>query len=473
MKLYDEEELRKKNKKNKKARNIILVSIIFTVLLIIILMGIIYYLVYNPNKITINLNGRENETLENLIITRTADNGSSILYFPIRKVANTFKYNSGDGDYGANVENSENCYIESVNEVLIFTEDSNIIYRIDKNTNKNTNEAEYEEVIIDNSIIKDNDVLYVDTEGLSKAFNLNIKTNAKKKTLNITTLDTLIASAEKLVTNNKLGKLDAKFVNQKAILDNMLVLESEEYDGQKGVINYSTKEEILGFQYDDITYIPEKESFLIKKNNKVGIIGSDRMVKIKPLYDKLILISNEYGLYLAEDGARKGVVDENGNTKIYFEYEKIGVDLNAFKENGLKNGYVLLGKLIPVKNNGMWFFFKIQSTQNSDGSKNVQCTRLQDEQFSGIGCISKVKRGTVSNLMVLEDYGMVIVQKQGMYYGFMNQEGILPIGAAFTDIYAETTSGQKNYYMIYFKDGKAYNAVQELEKVGYSKINNK
>ena len=302
---------------------------------------------------------------------------------------------------------------------------------------------------------------------------MSIQKELKKEGIEIITkLDTLIKAAEKKVKDNKLGKLDEKFVNRKAILDNMMVIESD-YDGQKGVRNYSTREEILGFQYDDITYIPSKEAFLIKKNSKVGIIGSDRIVKIRPQYDKLTLIDSINGLYLAEDNGFFGIIDENGNTKIHLEHSKIGVDLNDFKDNGLKNGYVLLGNLIPVQDNGIWGFYKIESTKNSDGSMNVQCTKMQNDEFSGIGCKSKVTRGTVSNLMVIEEYGMVVVQKQGTYYGFMNKDGILPIGAAFTDIYAETTSGQKNYFMVYFKDGKTYNATEALEKAGYSKVNNK
>ena len=51
MKLYDEEELRIKNEKTKKTKNLILVSIILSVVLIVLLMGVIYYLIYNPNKI--------------------------------------------------------------------------------------------------------------------------------------------------------------------------------------------------------------------------------------------------------------------------------------------------------------------------------------------------------------------------------------------------------------------------------------
>ena len=471
MKLYDEEELRKKNEKSKKMKNIILVSIIFTVILIALLIGVIYFLIYNPNKITIIVDDIENENLENMIITKTSDDGNITVYFPIRKVASEFEYQSNDGDYARKVENTENCYVESENEVVIFTQDTNVIYKIDKTINSNYIDSEYEEIYIDNPIIRENEALYIDIEGLAKAFNFHINTNAKMKKINITQLDTLISSAEKIVQEGEFGTLDERFVNYKAILDNMMVIESEN-DGQKGVRNYSTKEEILGFQYDDITYIPSKEAFLIEKNGKVGIIGSDRIVRIKPQYDNLTLIDSVNGLYLAEDNGFFGVIDENGNTKIYLEHSKIGVDINEFKDDGLKNGYVLLGNLIPVQDNGMWVFYKIESTKNSDGSRNVQCTKMQNDEFSGIGCKSKVTRGTVTNLMVLEDYGMIVVQKQGIYYGFMNQDGILPIGAAFTDIYAETISGQKNYFMVYFKDGQTYNAAQALEKAGYSKINN-
>lgn len=469
MKLYDEEELRIKNEKSKKMKNLILVSIILTVVLIVLLMGAIYYLIYNPNKITINVNGKENEKIESMLLTKNSDDGSTIIYFPIRQIASEFGYNSNNGDYDRNVENTGNCYIESENEVTIFTEDSNIIYKIDKTIQNNNNDYEYEEIIIDNFVIKENDVLYVDTEGLAEAFNLYISTNSKMKKINITSLDNLITSAQKIVEDNKFGKLDEKFANYKAILDGMIVIESD-YDGKKGVRDYSTKEEILGFQYDDITYIPSKECFLIKKDDKVGIIGSDRIVRIKPQYDNLILIDSERGLYLAEDNTNFGVLDENGNIKIYLEYSKIGVDINEFKDNGLKNGYILLGNLIPVQKDGTWAFYKIESSNNTDGSVNVQCNLLQNGTFSDIGCKSKVTRGTVSNLMVIQDYGMVIVQKEGMYYGFMNQNGILPIGVAFTDIYMETTSGQTNYYMVYFKDGKTYNVIEALENAGYTKI---
>ena len=461
MKLYDEEELRKKNEKSKKIKNLILVSIIFTVILIVLIIGLIYYIVYNPNKITIYLNGKESETLENMIITKIADDGSTICYFPIREAASLFEYNSNNGDYGANVENTENCYIESENEVAIFTQDSNIIYKIDKTTERNNIDSEYEEVIVDNPIISENDILYADTEGFSKAFNLYIRINKKMKKIDITTLDMRIASAQKIVEDNNLGELDDKFANKKAILDNMMVIESE-YDGKKGVRNYTTKEEILGFQYDDITYIPEKESFLIKKNDKVGIIGSDSLVRIKPQYDNLTLIDIKNGLYLAEDNKKYGILDEYGNLKVYFEYSKIGVDISEYKDNGLKSGYILLGKIIPAqKFDGKWIFFSIESQKNADGSNNVQCTKIENGDFDGIGCVTKMARGVTSNIIVVQKYN---------YYGFMDIQGKPALGLTYSDAYIETTSGQTYYYAI-DRFGKQIQVIEELKNRGYNKIN--
>ena len=473
MKLYDEEELRLKNEKSKKTKNLILISIILIAVLIVLLMGVIYYLIYNPNKITIRVNGGEDEDIEQMIITKNTYDGKPIVYFPIRQIASKFGYSSNNGDYGRNVENTENCYIESENEVAIFTEDSNTIYKIDKTIAKNEANYKYEEITIENSIIKENDVLYADIEGLSESFNLNIEANDKMKRINIITLDSLIASAEKLLTDNKFGQLDEKFANRKALLDNMIVIKKDSENEQiKGVIDSENYEEILGFQYDDITYIPSNESFLIKKDEKFGIIGKDRIAKIKPQYDSLTLIDSNNGLYLAENNTFFGVIDENGNLKIHSEFKKIGVDVSQFKENDIKNGYVLFGNLIPAQRakDDKWVFYKIGSTTNSDGKKNVECTLLiPDYSFDGIGCIVDNSRGIVNNLMVIKDYNLVVVQNNG-YYGFMDTNGKPALALIYSSAYIETTSGVTDYYAV-DKDGKTIKVIDEIKKKGYTKVN--
>ena len=475
MKLYDEEELRKKNEKSKRMKNMILVSIIFTIVLIVLLMGGIYYLVYNPNKITIMYNGKENEKIENMIKTKSDDNGDTTIYFPIRQIASIFGYNSGNGDFGRNVEGLDNCYVESENEVTIFTNNSNIIYRIDKTVQENNTETKYkyEEIKLKRVILKDKDVLYVDLEGLQETFNLYISTNSKMKKINITSLDTLIKNAQSKVTEKKLGKLDEKFVNYKAILNNMMVIESNEYDGKKGVRSLSSGEEILGFQYDEITYVPSKDSFLVKKDNKVGIIGSDGIVKIRPQYDNLILIDSENGLYLAEDNTYFGVIDENQNLKIYFEYKKIGVDISQFEENDIRNEYVLLGKLIPAqKMDGKWIFYKINSTTNSDGEKVIECKELIEgfAGFENIGCVvSNVNnRGIINNLMIIKEYNLVVVYNN-KHYGFMDLNGKPVLGVVYTNAFLETTSGVTDYCAI-DDNGNTIKIIDELKNRGYEKV---
>ena len=63
MKLYDEEELRRKNEKSNKIRKLVAIGMFTTLVLIIALMGIIYYLIYNPNKITVYLSGKEDDVI--------------------------------------------------------------------------------------------------------------------------------------------------------------------------------------------------------------------------------------------------------------------------------------------------------------------------------------------------------------------------------------------------------------------------
>ena len=113
MKLYDEEELRRKNEKSNKIRKLVVIGMFTTLVLIIALMGIIYYLIYNPNKITVYLSGKEDENLEsNLTLIASEDGKSQIVYFPIRKIADKFGYKSYDGDYRLFIEANNLAYIK-------------------------------------------------------------------------------------------------------------------------------------------------------------------------------------------------------------------------------------------------------------------------------------------------------------------------------------------------------------------------
>ena len=105
---------------------------------------------------------------------------------------------------------------------------SNTIYKIDKTIQNNNQESEYEEYKIENPIKQQNGELFVDLEGLRKGLNLSVSYSNKTKKITINKLDEYIDSASKYITQKKYGKLDEKFANQKALLDNMMIIENDD-----------------------------------------------------------------------------------------------------------------------------------------------------------------------------------------------------------------------------------------------------
>lgn len=459
MALYDEEEIRKEKENSKKIGRYIAISIIIVLISIFVLIGIIYYLTFNPNKITIYLDGKQNIELEEVLEVVADADGTTTIYAPIRTIASKFGYTSSNGDYTTPSEDKSSCHVISEKEIAIFNVNSNVIYKIDKTIET----TEYEEVKIENDIIEKNGELHADEQGLEQGFNISISYNEQKKEIYIYTLDKVIETATSYAAKNNYT-LDESFVNQKAILDNMMVVINE--NELQGVIDFSTGKEILGIQYDEITYIPQKSVFLIKKNEKVGMISKDGTTKISPKYDELTLIDNEYELYLAKNNGLSGVIDINEKIIIYLEYEQIGVeDISNYEQNGIKNGYLLLNKLIPVKQDEKWGFFIID-VQNVNGEKTITSRQITNIEYENIGCISETNKSVVYNLLLIEDYNVVVVGKNEKYT-FMNLEGKEVLSCVFDDIYMEVSAGNKKYNMIY--NNKIYNVIENLEKAGVTK----
>ena len=442
MDLYDRDEINQRNEKNKKLNKIIIVGIVVSVIVIVALFVAIQYLTSNPSKYTLYIDGvAKNDLLELIYTQKDEQTEITTSYYPIKEVASYFGYTANDGEYLTNFGDTNSCYIQSENEVAIFSADSNIIYKLDP---KQVAKSEYESIKIDSPVIKYGNKLYVNEQGLKKGFNLSIRYNEKAKKTDINTLESWIDSANNAVAKRN-QKVDENFTNKKAILDGFIVVVNEQ--GQKGVLTLEEKEiPGLGVQYDDITYIPQKEAFLIKKNGKVGIIGTDGTTKIAIQYDNLTLIDNDNNLYLAQRNGLFGVIDINEKTKIYIENKQIGVDISNYGENGLKNGYVLCKKLIPVQNlEGKWAFFTIDG-QNEDGTLR----RITNFRFDGIGCSNKSNQGLTYNLMVIDFYNFVVVEERNeekSTFAIMNENG-KPIIRNLESVYIERSENKLYYYMV-------------------------
>lgn len=430
MNLYDEDQMRKEEKRNKNLKRIIISAIVISILVIVALILAINYLVNNPNRTIVKLNGRESRSLENIVSVETDESGNISIYAPIKEIATYFGYEAFNGEYTMVSEDTDSCYVQNENEVAVFNCDSDIIYKIDKTIQS----SNYEYCKIDKKIFKKGDILYTDDEGLGNGFNLSITYDAKKKIVDFYTLDTIVKSAESKITKYEYDELDESLANHKALLEDMMVVKTKE--GQYGVVNYSTGEKMLDSKYDKITYIQHKNAFLVMKNNKVGIISSEGVTKIAPEYDELTLIDSQNELYLAKKDGLYGVVNINGKVIIYIEYSKIGIDLSGYEQNGIKSGYVLLNKLIPVQQNGRWGFFDVTGHQ------------VTDLKYESIGSKTSTNKGVSYNLLVIPDYDAIVVKRDNKYT-CINSNGEELISCVFKDMYIEIASGKTEYYMIW------------------------
>ena len=342
MELYDEEKMNNKKTQETKLSKIIKIMIIIVTILIIALTGVIYYLINHPNKITILIDGEENAKLEDIIEINQNEDGDISIHAPIKEFATTIGYNAFDDDYLSSSQNSNICNVQNEDNVSVFHLDSSIINKKDLTVNN----AEYESFDIGEIVYEKDGALYTNKEGLQKGFNIVIEYDAKKKYLNIYSLNTIVNNLKKVATSKYkvAGIDDQSFANRRAVLDNMIIVTSnvvedeEQQDIKYGVINLTTGNPILEIKYERITYIPEKKVFLVTMNNKVGIIDDNGKEVIRAEYDELVPIDKEEELYLVKNNGFYGVINGQGKTIIHLEYSQIGIDITNFEKNKLKTG---------------------------------------------------------------------------------------------------------------------------------------
>ena len=459
MSLYDGYTERKNQEKRNQLKKMVLVAIIIICLLIFVVMGLILYVSKQTKVISVAVNGKVNAELLQLLNIeldesgrpKMDEEGNLKIYAPIKKVAKFFGYEDYNGNYMITSEDKNSCNVRTENEVAIFTLDSDILYKKLLKDEK----ANYEMYKMNQKVFQENDELYINEDGLKKAFNISIFYNEKSNSVEIYTLDYYITyyTTENALTTKTVIQdlgykgLDESFINQKAILDDMLVIKNEQ--GAYGVIDMSG-EIVLGTQYESITYMPEIKSFLIQSNKKYGIISSKGQTQIEASYDNLQLIDSEKQLYVAVDSARYGVIDINNNVLVPLEYQRIGIDISPFTKNNITNGYIIQDKLIPVQQNQKWGFYNLSGQLIGEGVV-----------YEAVGCITS---NTIAYpILSIPECNAIVVRKNGKY-GCIDTNGETLIGFRGDDSYIQITSGVTKYIITRNKDGKqqTINIVESL-----------
>ena len=350
MNLIDENFEPKRVDNSKKVARIILILIAIILIAIITIFGVIVYM--QSKTLRLYINGSSNEKVKDMMVI---DNDGTI-YFPVKDVASYLGYQSYNGEYTDKSEDASKCYVQSDEEIANFVLNSNKIYKL---TLENS-DGNYDYYYAKKPVKAMNGKLYITSDALENAFNLSFTYDTDKNRVYIYTMPYLIQSYQSKVLDYGYEKISDNYTNEKTILNSMLVV-TKNQDKVYGVIDLKGNA-IIEAKYDYIEYLPNSGDFLVKSNNKVGVISAKRETKIQLLYDSLELVDNDSGLYIAKKDNKYGIIDSRGNIKVYIEYDQIGIDNTKFEKNNIKNKYLLDNGMIPARKDKVWGAFDKNGT---------------------------------------------------------------------------------------------------------------
>ncbi len=439
MNLLEEDVLQNNNNENKKTKTFILIAIVVVIFIII---GIFCYLLYvKSSMLKLNLNGVSNSELKNLLVFEEDGN----IYVPIKEVAKYFDYESYNGEYNNVSEEPSKCYIQNENEIVNFSLGSSKIYKIEQS--KNTN-GDY--INIENPVKAINGILYATTDTIEKAFNVSFQYDKESNTITIYTLPFLVESYKNIILNYGYAELSEDFSNQKAILENILIVKKDDEKNKYGAIDPNGNT-ILEPKYDKINYQSKTGDFLVEVSEKFGIISSNKQTKVQIIYSSIETLDSDLGLYIVKNEKNKyGVIDTNGNIKIYIENDEIGMDISKFKENNIKNSYIFMDNLIPVRKDKLWGLY------DKDGNM------VANYEYDSFGYIASNNKNAL-NLIVIPKYNVLVACKDKKYT-LINSSGQKLFEPVADDIYM-TINGKETHYYINV-NGKQVNAEDYLDRKG-------
>lgn len=415
MELYDEV----KEQRKSQAPMIIGISIaILVVITMIVIMAIIYL---KSSITTIKIDGVRNVEIEKILKIESTEQGPQ-LYIPIIKMAKFLGYEGYNGDYKIKSEDKTKCHVISKDETAMFSLDSDTLVKI-------TADAENEYIKLDQPVFEFNGELFTTIDGIQKAFNVRFNYDKTFKNINIYSMNFLLNT---YATNLKLEKYSTDFTDQKAIFENMIIIQQ---NNQYGVLDIATKQPVLEMKYQDISYLPTTKEFLVKSNGKYGVVTKDASIVIKTVYDEIKSMDNQNGLYVVKQNGAYGVIDIKGNVIIDPDYKQIGINIDKYAQNGVDNKYVLLNEIIPIQNSeGLWAFF------------NIKGEKITDFKYNGIGC----QTTTVSNsypTLVIPSYKVIITQNERKYKLVATNGEELTPGVDAVYLKTNSQTGENKFFM--------------------------
>ncbi|MBP3801709.1 MAG: hypothetical protein J6I85_06795 [Clostridia bacterium] len=437
MNFVDDEEIKNAQTTKKDKKPIIAVILLVAIFIVAILIVVTYATLVKMKgkELTISLNGNNNAELKKII--QIEDDGT--MYVPIRDIAEYLNYKSYNGNYRNKSENSDECYIETKEEIVTFVDGAEEIEKI----NPSNSETTY--FRLEKPIKTKNNKLYISSDGFEIAYNVKCEYDKSKNKISIKTMDYIIEENKAEILKNGFKSISNKFDDKKAVLTGLAIVTGD--SGKYGLYNFYNQETILETKYDNIEYVPVTGDFTIKSNGNVGIKTSDGRDKIQTRYESIEFVGQKFKLYVVKKNNKYGIIDNSESTIIPIIYDKIGIDASAFIKNGIKNKYVVANKLIPVMQNKNWALFDLNGIQ------------LTDFVYQGIGSTNS---SSGENLLIIPDYNVFVVAKDKKYILMDDEAKEIWNGKIFDQIYLQFQDGKPLYKLV--TNNKTYDALTYLGK---------
>lgn len=519
------EEMEKNNKKKKKVITVLIICAI----LIVILLCLIQYLKYKDSQVLKMFIDDTQAPISSTLLVQ--DENTS--YMNVRELANMLGYSYQKGEYKNYTEDSNSCYLKNQYEIISMTAESSTVTKyimnenapqldedgnvISNNTVEQTATAQTEDAnmtqnqtisvmvesenetpetfVVEEPIRYINNELYISFAELPRIFNVQLDMS-KTNRIKLYSLNYLIASATQIASNLGYSQVSNTYENLTAMVDHMLVVGN---GNNYGVVSIENGQEIISLKYEKMVYMQNTKEFLVTAEDSVGIIASDGTTIIKPTeFESITTLDELHKLYLVQKDSKYGVLNGEGDTIVYAEYDKIGIeDEKEFQEENIRNFKLLFDECIPVMANGKMGLIDIEGNERlkcvyeslgyvasttartSDEDEEERSTSSfsrrddDEEEEENVTNTSNTTTNKVAELnehdsvlTIPESLGIkgIVVNLNGLYGIYDVQAKRLIIPCACTKIYSKTKSGVTNYYLEYNE--------QEIELDSYLEANN-
>lgn len=460
------------NRNNKKIFIICGTGIVILLFIIIALLAFVTTL--NSKQIKLTVDGESYSSSDYLL------NKENALYIGIEDLTkiteNGYSFKSGSKD----VEDDNKCYITNPYESTFFEVNSNEIYKV----LEETNETEY--YTLENPIIKENGKIYMPLSAVKVAFNASYRSGNNQIVISsITHLETFY-NQQKSTTFKPNSSIvwETTYSNKKLLKHNLVLTTDGTENYGIGKIYYTTDsktkvttvqvESIIDAKYLSIKYVEKFNQLIVETQSGMGIIQLQeengnitakttivpQYESIKQIASDLYLVSEKSSTNISSESTNStssstikyGIVNEDGDTILPIEYDKIGFDISKFTNNDLNSEYIIYDRYIPVKKDNLWGFI------NLTGKVVIKL------EYTDIGCVGT---NSSSNVLIIPELDGIVVRKD-KNYGVITNSGKVVIKNILTRVYKETSNGEDVYTMVY--NGEKHNVIEYVKE--QSKKNN-